>query len=119
MMHTSLHFSSEAKAEIAELLNVIDAPAVAISLDYRILAANRAYCTVYGDGSPLQSRTCYEVSHRYAVPCDRAGESCPLADCLDTGRKQRVLHLHHTPRGEEHVDVETHPVRNSEGQLRH
>ena len=117
MMHTSLHFSSEAKAEIAELLNVIDAPAVAISLDYRILAANRAYCTVYGDGSPLQSRTCYEVSHRYAVPCDRAGESCPLADCLDTGRKQRVLHLHHTPRGEEHVDVETHPVRNSEGEI--
>ena len=116
-MHTSLHFSSEAKAEIAELLNVIDAPAVAISLDYRILAANRAYCTVYGDGSPLQSRTCYEVSHRYAVPCDRAGESCPLADCLDTGRKQRVLHLHHTPRGEEHVDVETHPVRNSEGEI--
>ena len=30
---------------------------------------------------------------------------------------QRVLHLHHTPRGEEHVDVETTPVRNQKGEV--
>jgi DNA-binding NtrC family response regulator len=111
------HFIEQAKSEITGILDAIDAPAVAISTDYRILAANQAYCDTYGDGSPLHDRTCYEVSHHYAVPCDQAGESCPLADCLSSGRKQRVLHLHHTPRGEEHVNVETCPVRNDKGEI--
>ena len=65
----------------------------------------------------MRDRACYEVSHHYVVPCDLAGENCPLADCLKSGRKQRVLHLHHTPRGEEHVDVETHPVTNETGEI--
>ncbi|MFV9616204.1 MAG: sigma-54 interaction domain-containing protein [Gammaproteobacteria bacterium] len=112
-----LRFSERATTEVTGVLDVIDAPAVAITPDYRILAANHAYRKTYGDGKPLHDRSCYEVSHRYTVPCDRAGESCPLADCLQTGRKQRVLHLHHTPRGEEHVDVETYPVRNEQGEI--
>ena len=116
-MGKPIHFSKRAKAEITGVLDVIDAPAVALAPDYRILAANQAYRDTYGDGNPLHDRRCYEVSHHYAVPCDRAGESCPLADCLASGRKQRVLHLHHTPRGEEHVDVETHPVRNDDGEI--
>jgi len=106
-----------AEAEVTGILDVIGAPAVAITPDYRILAANQAYRNTYGDGRPLHERCCFEVSHHYTVPCDRAGENCPLADCLSSGRKQRVLHLHHTPRGEEHVDVETHPIRNDRGEI--
>ncbi len=116
-MMDPIQFGERAKTEVTGVLDVIGAPAVALTLDYRILAANQAYRDIYGDGKPLHDRRCYEVSHRYAVPCDRAGESCPLADCLASGRKQRVLHLHHTPRGEEHVDVETHPVRNEQGEI--
>jgi two-component system response regulator HydG len=51
------------------------------------------------------------------VPCDQAGESCPLKQSLEDGAPQRVLHLHHTPRGEEHVDVETTPIRDDQGQI--
>jgi len=116
-MNNPFHFIEHAKSEITGILDAIGAPAVAISTDYRILAANQAYRDTYGDGSPLHDRACYEVSHHYAVPCDHAGESCPLADCLSSGRKQRVLHLHHTPRGEEHVNVETCPVRNDKGEI--
>ena len=116
-MTKPVRFSQRAKAEVAGVLDAIDAPAVALTPDYRILAANRAYRDTYGDGNPLHDRHCYEVSHHYAVPCDQAGESCPLADCLASGCKQRVLHLHHTPRGEEHVDVETHPVRSDDGEI--
>jgi transcriptional regulator with PAS, ATPase and Fis domain len=110
-------FSEPTKSEVSAILDVIAEPAVAITTDYRILTANQAYRNTYGDGTPLHDRACYEVSHRYAVPCDRAGETCPLADCLKSGQKKRVLHLHHTPRGEEHVDVETHPVRNETGEI--
>ena len=116
-MSNVVRFGERAQSEITGVLDVIGAPAVAITPDYLILAANQAYRDTYGDGGPLLDRRCYEVSHHYAVPCDRAGESCPLADCLASGRKQRVLHLHQTPRGEEHVDVETYPVRNDEGEI--
>lgn len=118
-MNKPVRFGEHAKAEITGVLDVIDNPAVAITPDFRILAANQAYREIYGDHSPLHDRTCYEVSHHYVVPCDQAGESCPLADCLESGRKQRVLHLHHTPRGEEHVDVETYPVRDDSGEIRY
>ena len=118
-MDPTLQLIEQAKTEVTGMLDVIDAPAVAISPDHRILAANRAYRATYGDGRPLHDRTCYEVSHHYAVPCDMAGESCPLSACLQTGRKQRVLHLHHTPRGEEPVDVETWPVRDDNGKIRY
>ncbi len=116
-MSKPIRFSERAKTEVTGVLDAIGAPAVALTPDYRILAANQAYRDTYGDGKPLHDRRCYEVSHHYSVPCDQAGESCPLADCLASGRKQRVLHLHHTPRGEEHVDVETHPVRNDDGEI--
>jgi len=116
-MNTVEQLGAEARTELTGILEVIDAPAVALTLDYRILAANRAYREAYGDGQPIHDRACYEVSHKINVPCDRAGESCPLANCLASGRKQRVLHLHHTPRGEEHVDVETYPVRDQQGEI--
>ena len=103
--------------EITALLDVYDEPAVLLNKDYQILAANPPYRAIYGDEQPLRTRHCYEVSHHYSVPCDQAGESCPLKASLASGESQRVLHLHHTPRGEEHVDVEIHPIKNQSGEL--
>ncbi len=91
-------------------------PAVLLSNDFRILAANQAYQRLFGM-EHVKGRRCYEVSHHYVVPCDQAGETCPLIASAKTGQPQRVLHVHHTPRGEEHVDVEIFPVRNAEGEL--
>jgi DNA-binding NtrC family response regulator len=102
---------------LRELLELQQDPAILVSQDYRILAANSAYCALYGEHAPLTNRHCYEVSHHYTVPCDQAGESCPLKDSLISGQRERVLHVHHTPRGDEHVDVETHPIRDEQGNI--
>ncbi|MEJ2345342.1 MAG: sigma 54-interacting transcriptional regulator [Gammaproteobacteria bacterium] len=103
--------------EVTSLLNGIEGPAVLLSPDYRILAANQAYREHYGDDMPLHNRHCYEVSHGYSVPCDQAGESCPLKNCLMSGQPQRVLHLHYQPDGEEHVDVSLMPIRDADGRI--
>jgi DNA-binding NtrC family response regulator len=103
--------------ELTGLLNAYRDPAILLDRDYRIVTANRTYRDIYGEGRPLQSRHCYEVSHGYGVPCDQAGEDCPLKASLASGSAQRVLHVHHTPSGQEHVDVETHPVRNEAGEI--
>ncbi len=105
---------------LPELLSFLDAqvePRIVMDADYRIVAANRAYAREFGQGQPVIGRHCYEVSHHFTVPCDQAGESCPLLMSLENGRIQRVLHLHHTPHGEEHVDVETTPICGREGRI--
>jgi DNA-binding NtrC family response regulator len=103
-------------AEIASLLDCFADPAVLIGLDYQILAANQAYRQHY-QSENIARRRCYEVSHHYTVPCDQAGETCPLKNSLESGQPQRVLHIHHSPRGDEHVDVETYPIRNGQGEI--
>jgi transcriptional regulator with PAS, ATPase and Fis domain len=102
---------------LSGMLEAIAQPAILLNRQYQIMGANQAYVQHYGTGQNLAGRKCYEVSHHYTVPCDRAGESCPLQSTLESGEPHRVLHLHHTPRGEEHVDVETRPLRNRDGEI--
>ena len=103
--------------ESGELLSAISEPAALLTPEYRIVATNEAYRALYGDN--VVGRFCYEVSHHFNTPCDRAGESCPLDGTCATNAKKRVLHLHHTEHGEEHVDVETHPVHDADGNITH
>ncbi len=98
------------------IINGITDPAILLSRDYQILFANPAYEAVYGDGRSLRARHCYEVSHGNSVPCDQAGEQCPLKQCLESRQIARVLHVHHTPRGQEYVNVETWPVSDDAGE---
>ncbi|HLO62422.1 MAG TPA: PAS domain-containing protein, partial [Azonexus sp.] len=97
--------------ELISFLDGLPEPRIVMDTDYNIVAANAAYVREFGSGQPLAGRKCYQVSHHFDVPCDQAGESCPLKQSLEGGEPQRVLHLHHTPRGEEHVAVETTPIR--------
>ncbi|HEX8963455.1 MAG TPA: sigma 54-interacting transcriptional regulator, partial [Rhodocyclaceae bacterium] len=111
---------SHPNKSLPELLSFLDShrePRIVLDADFRIVAANRAYSQEFAQGRPLAGRHCYEVSHHFTVPCDQAGESCPLRMSQESGKVQRVLHLHHTPRGEEHVDVETTPLRNENGEI--
>ena len=103
--------------ELVSFLDGMPEPRIVMDADYRIVAANTAYVRDFGGGQPIRGRTCYEVSHHFSVPCDQAGESCPLKQSLEARSPQRVLHLHHTPRGEEHVDVETTPIFDEVGQV--
>lgn len=99
------------------MLEAFDEPAILIGLDYVIVAANGAYQRLYGDAPIDRGQRCFEVSHHYNVPCDQAGEACPLRESLRSGRRHRVLHVHHGPEGQEHVDVETWPVPGPDGQV--
>ncbi|RQR56890.1 PAS domain-containing protein [Burkholderia sp. Bp9126] len=91
-------------------------PMIVVDPDYRILAANGAYRRQFGvAGVEHVGRHCYRVSHHYDVPCDQAGEHCPMKQALESRGVNRVLHIHHTPRGPEHVDVELRPIFDATG----
>ena len=100
--------------ELVSFLETLEEPHILCDREYRVIAANSAYRRSFGTNRSVIGRTCYEVSHHYSVPCDQAGESCPLARSLRSGQRERVLHLHHTPRGEEYVNIELSPVRDAE-----
>ena len=106
-------------AELACLIDALPEPRIVVDMDYRILAANAAYRDTYSTHGEIVGRRCYEASHHYPVPCHEAGESCPRQQALRSGRTEKVLHIHHTPRGEEHVQVELSPILDRRGQMRY
>jgi len=117
MTKTMNLIASDQKAPMAAMLNGYDCPAILVSADYEILATNARYQETFGDIDFSKTNRCFQVSHGYQVPCDQAGEDCPLGAARRSGHKERVLHIHQTPRGKEHVDVEMLPIHNQEGEL--
>ena len=91
-------------------------PMIVLDPDYNILAANTAYQRQFATPRQrVRGEKCFRVSHQYSVPCDQAGEHCPMKQALRTQAPDRVLHIHHTPRGPEHVDVELRPILDETG----
>jgi DNA-binding NtrC family response regulator len=102
--------------ELVSYLEGLPEPHILFDRQYRILAANAAYRRQFSPQGSVIGRTCYEVSHHFSVPCDQAGESCPLSRSRESGQRERVLHLHHTPRGESYVNIELVPLRDASGE---
>jgi two-component system, NtrC family, response regulator HydG len=102
--------------ELVSYLEGLAEPHILFDRRYRIIAANAAYRRQFSPHASVVGRTCYEVSHHFSMPCDQAGESCPLARSLESGQRERVLHLHHTPQGESYVNIELVPLRDAKGE---
>jgi transcriptional regulator with PAS, ATPase and Fis domain len=103
-----------AAAQVQALVSYLDhdaQPMIVLDPDYNILAANTAYRRQFGAvDRPYVGQKCYRISHGYDQPCDQAGEHCPMQRARELKGPDRVLHIHHTPRGPEHVDVELRPI---------
>lgn len=105
------------KQNIQTLLSYLEVdtePSIVLDLDYTILGANSAYLRAYGnpaDDAPV-GKKCFQVSHHYDKPCDLSGEQCPMNAAKKTKAPAKLLHIHYTPRGQEHVDVELRPILN-------
>jgi len=106
-----------APAELESYLEQLPGARILLDMRYRILAANRAYRAAYSGGEDVVGRHCFEVSHGYSRPCDESGESCPRRNALASGHMEKALHVHRTPRGDEHVLAELTPVRNRAGRI--
>jgi two-component system response regulator HydG len=106
---------SKIPAETLYLLDSFSEPKILLDGKYRIIAANTAYRREFGCSGEIKGLLCYELSHHYDKPCDQSGETCPLRSAMESGEPNRVLHVHHTSRGREHVEVEVVPVKDEAG----
>lgn len=103
--------------ELISFLESLAEPHILCDRNYRILAANEAYRSKWVTEQDPVGRTCYEVSHRYSLPCDQVGESCPLQRSLVSGQRERVIHVHHTRLGEHFENIELSPIRDAQGEV--
>jgi len=106
-------------AELIAYLESLPEPHILFDGQYRILAANAAYRAQFQRSDNVVGRTCYQVSHGINRPCDQAGESCPLAAAKLSGKRERVLHLHHTNEGDAYVGIELVPIHDASGEARY
>lgn len=124
VLHKEADFSIPALQEALSYIDSQTDPAIIIDQQYRILAANSHYQALYNLPSEagrtvpqIFSQRCYNVSHGYTVPCDQAGEACPMQKVRETAQPARVLHIHQTPKGEEHHWVKTRPVMDQDHRI--
>jgi DNA-binding NtrC family response regulator len=106
--------------QLSELVSFIESqpePHILCDREYRVLAANEAYQRLVGGKQDFNGRTCFDISHAFKAPCDQAGETCPLQQSLRSGQRERVLHLHQTPKGEAYVNIELSPIRDGKGNI--
>jgi transcriptional regulator with PAS, ATPase and Fis domain len=74
-------------------------PMIVLDPNYNILAANTAYQRQFASiDTPFIGHKCY-----------------PMKKAQELRGPDRVLHIHHTPRGPEHVDVELRPILDEHG----
>ena len=107
----------DAPPELLAYLEALPEPHILMDHGYTILGANSAYAQRFGSPLGIAGNKCFEVSHHFTVPCDQAGESCPLTAAKRSRRREHVLHLHHTPLGREYVNIELVPLNGERGKL--
>ncbi len=113
---------SDSKSPSCEqIINILPDPFVVIDRGYKIIAANRNYLKHYGhtESGDVVGRFCYEVSHHVDAPCSQHGEHCPLETVFETGQPTQVMHVHYHDGEEEHVQLHSNPLFDSDGTVRY
>jgi len=90
-----------------------------IDPNYRIIKRNRSVLVngVRGMAIP-EGGPCYLAAHGFVVPCQAAGQVCPMNETIRTGRPARAVHEIPNAKGEPIVcHMTTYPLFNSLGEI--
>ncbi len=103
---------------LQSLIDTHQQPFVVIDRDYRIVAANRRYCTAHGLApADVVGKTCHAVSHRSDRPCHENGEDCPHLALFGRGEAVEVLHIHFHDDKPERTRIRGHRLEGASGEL--
>ncbi len=104
---------------IRSILDTVDEGFIVIDRDFRILTANRAYCSQTGGScEAILGQHCYEISHRSPQPCYERGEDCAVREVFATGRPRTASHRHTDAQGTVlFVETKAYPIRDLSGNV--
>ncbi len=106
----------ESRDYLETIMNSIEDSILIINTDYRIVKANVAALTRYGDN--ITEKKCHEITHHSSRPCWMDGEDCPIQGVFINGGTWRTIHEHYDEGGSKcYAEVIASPIRNSEGKV--
>jgi PAS domain S-box-containing protein len=105
------------EAFIRNILDTVDEGFIVIDRDFRILTANKAYCSQVGETcDSVIGRHCYEISHKTLRPCHEEGEECAVLHVFEKGEPHTSLHKHPDAKGSIlYVETKAFPIKDSTG----
>jgi len=109
----------QSEAFVREILDTVDEGFLVMDRDYRILAANKAYCgRIPLSCDEVIGRHCYEISHRTSRPCYEDGEECAVREVFRTGVPHAASHKHHDADGQIlFLEMKAYPVKDASGNV--
>ncbi|MBI5634824.1 MAG: PAS domain-containing protein [Nitrospirae bacterium] len=104
---------------VRSILDTVDEGFIVIDHDYRILTANKAYCSqVGGCDETIIGRPCYEISHKSSRPCYDEGEECAVRQVFETGKPHTALHRHKDANDNIlYVETKAFPLKDDSGKV--
>lgn len=106
----------ESRDYLETIMNSIEDSILIINNDYRILKANVAALTRYGNN--ITEKKCHEITHNSSRPCWMEGEDCPIQGVFTNGGTWRTIHEHYDEGGNKcYAEVIASPLRDSEGKV--
>ena len=105
------------EAFIRNILDTVDEGFIVIDRDFRILTANKAYCSQVGEPcNSVIGRHCYEISHKTLRPCHEEGEECAVLHVFETGEPHTAFHKHPDAKGSIlYIETKAFPIKDSTG----
>ena len=107
----------ESEEFIRSVLNSVDEGFVVVGKDYRIVAANRAFCR-WADAAieDITGRYCYEITPNALKACDGGDEDCPARRTFETGEPHVAIHKHENADGNYlYVETKAFPLKDPSG----
>jgi PAS domain S-box-containing protein len=107
----------ERESQLANVINSLDDGLVVLDQDFRVVAANHAFCRRIGSlPEGLHGQDCHEVMG-CPLECEVTGTGCPSARCLVSGEVQRATFqlLPEDGEGSRVEEVYASPVFNQDG----
>ncbi|MEJ5300130.1 MAG: ATP-binding protein [Thermodesulforhabdaceae bacterium] len=87
--------------------------------DMKVLDVNDALLEWLGmRKEDVIGKPCYQITHRFAEPCNAHGVHCPLKECIETGGTGHAIH-EHVDRNNvvRYCEISTVPLKNPKGNV--
>jgi PAS domain S-box-containing protein len=102
------------------ILQSVDEGFIVLDLEYRVIAANRAYLNFIGKTlEEVMGKHCYELAHHADKPCCEAGTAaCPVTLTFKTGEHYSSFHTHFDNTGAPvYVETKSYPMKDESGKV--
>ena len=114
MLHKSKEFAETVINSMNDAIAIIDVN------DFRIMDVNSVFLRNYDlKKEEMIGKTCYEITHKVAQPCNSSDNLCPLANTMKTGKYSMFEHVHYIKDGaKQYVEVSTSPIKDENGKIK-